>query len=201
MMNRIFKRIIAVALAVMIMASSVVIVSADNYSADDNAIIQATASSADEFPENGCAEGNGNFTWDNATVYMLLTDRFNNGNESNDHSYNRVETSNNVAAFQGGDFKGITQKIEEGYFDDLGINAIWVAGWFEQNHGYVPGGDGKSTFAHYAYHGYHALDFTELDKNFGTEAEFKEMYQLYPVARCIDEILWNQFFGSVSILL
>jgi len=122
------------------------------------------------------------FTWDNATVYFLLTDRFNNGNTSNDHSYNRglnrdgsVASFNNVAAFQGGDFKGITQKINEGYFDNLGINAIWVAGWFEQYHGYAVGGDGKKSFPHYAYHGYYGLDFTELDKNFGTEAEFKEM--------------------------
>lgn len=30
-----------------------------------------------------------NFTWDNASVYFLLTDRFNNGNTSNDHSYGR----------------------------------------------------------------------------------------------------------------
>lgn len=123
------------------------------------------------------------FTWDNATVYFLLTDRFNNGNTSNDHSYNRglnrdgsVNTSmNNVASFQGGDFKGITQKINEGYFDDLGVNAIWVAGWFEQIHGYIVGGDGKKSFAHYAYHGYYGADFSELDKNYGTEAEFKEM--------------------------
>ena len=123
------------------------------------------------------------FTWDNATVYFLLTDRFNNGNTSNDHSYNRglnrdgsVNTAmNNVASFQGGDFKGITQKINEGYFTDLGINAIWVAGWFEQIHGYIVGGDGKKSFAHYAYHGYYGADFSELDKNYGTEAEFKEM--------------------------
>lgn len=122
------------------------------------------------------------FTWDNATVYFLLTDRFNNGNTSNDHSYERglnqngsEANYNKVAAFQGGDFKGITQKINEGYFDDLGINAIWVAGWFEQIHGYIVGGSGKNSFAHYAYHGYYGLDFTELDKNFGTEAEFKEM--------------------------
>ncbi|MGN0452263.1 MAG: alpha-amylase family glycosyl hydrolase [Ruminococcus sp.] len=116
------------------------------------------------------------FTWDNATVYFLLTDRFNNGNTSNDNSYGRNDgLTNTVAAFQGGDFKGITQKINDGYFTDLGINAIWVAGWFEQTHGYVVGGDGKSSFPHYAYHGYYGLDFTELDQNYGTEAEFKEM--------------------------
>ncbi len=133
------------------------------------------------------------FTWDNATVYFLLTDRFNNGNKSNDHSYNRglnrdgsvvpvtqvgargSEFDSDVAYFQGGDFKGITEKLKAGYFDDLGVNAIWVAGWFEQIHGYVVGGEEKKGFGHYSYHGYYGLDFTELDKNFGTEAEFKEM--------------------------
>lgn len=123
------------------------------------------------------------FSWDNATVYFLLTDRFNNGNTSNDHSYNRglnrdgsVNNSmDKVASFQGGDFKGITKKINEGYFTNLGVNAIWVSGWFEQIHGYTVGGDGKKSFAHYAYHGYYGADFSELDKNYGTEAEFKEM--------------------------
>lgn len=122
------------------------------------------------------------FTWDNATVYFLLTDRFSNGDESNDHSYGRglnqdgtVADFNTVASFQGGDFKGLTEKIEEGYFNDLGVNAIWVSGWYEQSHGYSVGGDGKNSFPHYAYHGYYALDFTEIDKNFGTEEEFKAM--------------------------
>ena len=147
------------------------------------------------------------FTWDNATVYFLLTDRFNNGNTSNDHSYNRglnqngsVASINNVAAFQGGDFKGITQKINEGYFDDLGINAIWVAGWFEQVHGYVVGGDGKKSFPHYSYHGYYGLDFTELDKNYGTEAEFKEMIETahkHGIRIVLDVVLNHPGYNSI----
>ncbi len=131
---------------------------------------------------NALPESASDFTWDNATVYFLLTDRFANGDESNDHSYNRgldrdgnVADYNTVASFQGGDFKGLTEKIEEGYFTDLGVNAIWVSGWYEQIHGYTVGGDGKNSFAHYAYHGYYALDYTEIDKNFGTEEEFKAM--------------------------
>ena len=127
--------------------------------------------------------GDSPFSWDNATVYFLLTDRFNNGDTSNDHSYNRLlnrdgsvaSNANTVAAFQGGDFTGITKKIEDGYFDDLGINALWIAGTYEQIHGYCVGGDGKSSFAHYSYHGYYGLDWTETDKNFGTKAEFKKL--------------------------
>ena len=147
------------------------------------------------------------FTWDNATVYFLLTDRFQNGNTSNDNSYNRglnengsKANYNNVAAFQGGDFKGITQKIKDGYFDDLGVNAIWVAGWFEQTHGYVVGGDGKNSFAHYAYHGYYGLDFTELDKNYGTEAEFKEMIDTaheHGIRIVLDVVLNHPGYNSI----
>lgn len=142
----------------------------------------ATAFTANAESNNALPNAADDFTWDNATVYFLLTDRFANGDESNDHSYNRgldkdgnVADFNTVASFQGGDFKGLTEKIEEGYFNDLGVNAIWVSGWYEQQHGYSVGGDGKNSFPHYAYHGYYALDFTEIDKNFGTEEEFKAM--------------------------
>ena len=142
----------------------------------------AVALTASAESNNALPTSASDFTWDNATVYFLLTDRFANGDESNDHSYNRgldkdgnVADFNTVAAFQGGDFKGLTEKINEGYFNDLGVNAIWVSGWYEQQHGYSVGGDGKNSFPHFAYHGYYALDFTELDKNFGTEEEFKAM--------------------------
>ena len=76
------------------------------------------------------------FSWDNANVYFLLTDRFANGDTSNDHSYGRALDANGnplsgwqsaPGTFHGGDFKGLTQKINEGYFDDLGVNAIWLS--------------------------------------------------------------------------
>ncbi len=169
-----------------------------------------TASAAEvEFAEVSAATPTAadDFTWDNATVYFLLTDRFQNGNTSNDNSYNRglnqngsKANYNNVAAFQGGDFKGITQKIKDGYFDDLGINAIWVAGWFEQTHGYVVGGDGKNSFPHYSYHGYYGLDFTELDKNYGTEAEFKEMIDTaheHGIRIVLDVVLNHPGYNSI----
>lgn len=124
------------------------------------------------------------FSWDNASVYFLLTDRFYNGNTSNDHSYGRSlnqsgavsNGKSDAAAFHGGDFAGITQKIEAGYFDDLGVNALWISAPYEQMHGYCIAGSGKSgSFPHYSYHGYYALDFSETDLNFGTEEEFEKM--------------------------
>lgn len=128
--------------------------------------------------------GPSDFSWDNASVYFLLTDRFYNGNTSNDHSYGRslnqsgqvVTGNSDAASFHGGDFAGITKKIEEGYFDNLGVNALWISAPYEQIHGYCISGSGKSgSYPHYSYHGYYALDFSEPDKNFGTEEEFETM--------------------------
>ena len=123
------------------------------------------------------------FSWDNASVYFLLTDRFKNGNTSNDHSYNRGLTeSGSVASindtratFHGGDFAGITQTIEDGYFDDLGINALWISAPYEQIHGYLVGDNSSPSYPHYSYHGYYVLDYTQTDANFGTEEEFQTL--------------------------
>ena len=121
------------------------------------------------------------FTWDNANVYFLLTDRFKNGNTSNDHSYGRATDKDGSplsgwdtapGTFHGGDFAGVTQEIEDGYFDNLGVNAIWISAPYEQIHGYCDSGKG---FAHYSYHGYYVLDYTETDANFGTKEEFQTL--------------------------
>ncbi|WP_449078461.1 alpha-amylase family glycosyl hydrolase [Ruminococcus sp.] len=124
-----------------------------------------------------------NFSWDNASVYFLLTDRFRNGNTSNDHSYNRgldqggkvLSNIDDRATFHGGDFAGVTQSIEEGYFNNLGVNAIWISAPYEQTHGYVVGSDGNPSYAHYSYHGYYVLDYTQTDANFGTAEEFETL--------------------------
>ncbi|WP_236347683.1 starch-binding protein, partial [Paenibacillus plantiphilus] len=119
------------------------------------------------------------FSWDNANVYFVMTDRFNNGNTSNDGSYGRPKTDaggKNIGTFHGGDIKGLTKKLEEGYFTDLGTNAIWITAPWEQMHGWVGGGQGD--FAHYGFHGYYALDFTAMDKNMGTIDEMREFVDL-----------------------
>jgi|GEM_PF-5306844 len=116
------------------------------------------------------------FSWDNATVYFVLTDRFNDANPSNNNSYGRGKDGfgndyndplQQVGYFQGGDLQGLTQKIQDGYFDDLGVNAIWITAPYEQIHGWVSGGSGGD-FMHYAFHGYYTLDWSEVDANMGT---------------------------------
>lgn len=116
------------------------------------------------------------FTWDNANVYFVMTDRFYDGNSSNNNSYGRVvtdATGKRIGTFHGGDIKGLTAKLNEGYFTGLGTNAIWISAPYEQIHGFVGGGN-SGDFAHYAYHGYYPLDYTEVDKNMGTVEEFRQ---------------------------
>ncbi|GAB4510154.1 MAG: hypothetical protein Tsb004_12510 [Allomuricauda sp.] len=111
------------------------------------------------------------FVWEGANVYFLLTDRFNNGNPDNDINFERTEETGVLRGFEGGDIQGITQKIKEGYFTDLGINAIWFTPIVEQIHGATDEGTGKT----YGYHGYWAKDWTAIDPNFGTKKDLEEL--------------------------
>lgn len=114
------------------------------------------------------------FVWEGANVYFLLTDRFNNGDTSNDINFDRTQKPGKLRGFKGGDIKGITQKIKEGYFTKLGINAIWMTPIVEQIHGATDEGTGVS----YGFHGYWTKDWTKIDPNFGTKEDLKELVEL-----------------------
>lgn len=168
------KKIVSIILVITLVLSVFSIVSFGAFSQKIDDTSSVSASPAD-------------FSWDNASVYFLLTDRFLNGNTTNDHSYNRLidkdgsvvtnsRLNSDVATFHGGDFAGITKKINDGYFDNLGVNAIWMSAPYEQIHGYVIVNEGKSnSIKHYAYHGYYALDYSQTDANFGTAEEFRTL--------------------------
>ena len=113
------------------------------------------------------------FVWEGANIYFLLTDRFNNGDTTNDVNFERTKTPGKLRGFEGGDLKGITQKIKEGYFTKLGINAIWMTPIVEQIHDATDEGTGIT----YAYHGYWAKDWTAIDPNFGTKEDLKELVE------------------------
>jgi len=113
---------------------------------------------------------------ENPIVYFVMTDRFVNGNPANDQSYGRQREASpkaDVGTFHGGDLKGLTLKLKEGWFKALGVNALWITAPYEQIHGWVQGG--QKEFKHYAYHGYYALDYTVLDKSMGTPEELREL--------------------------
>jgi len=113
------------------------------------------------------------FLWENANIYFLLTDRFHNGDPSNDLNFDRNDPTAKLRGFEGGDLKGVTQKIEEGYFDNLGISAIWTTPWMEQIHGGTDEGTGKT----YGFHGYWISDWTSMDPNFGSEEDLAKLVE------------------------
>ncbi len=113
------------------------------------------------------------FDWKNATVYFMLTDRFHNADDSNDDNYDRTEPTEELRRFLGGDLKGITEKIQSGYFSALGVDALWFSPVNEQIHGFVDEGSGDT----YAFHGYWIKDWTSIEPNWGTEADLKTLVE------------------------
>lgn len=120
-----------------------------------------------------------NFEWRNATVYFVITDRFANGDTSNDMNYGRrVDYGSeqlNAATFHGGDFCGMQKMVDEGYFTALGVDVVWMTDVYEQIHGWMSGSGSVNDFPHYGYHGYYPLDYTQIDKNYGTVEEFRRL--------------------------
>ena len=111
------------------------------------------------------------FVWENANVYFLLTDRFNNGDKTNDHTYNRNKTTGKLRGFEGGDIRGVIQKLDEGYFDKLGTTVIWMTPIVEQIHDGVDEGTGLT----YGFHGYWTRDWSSLDPSYGTQKDLGEL--------------------------
>ncbi len=113
------------------------------------------------------------FNYRNANIYFVMVDRFNNGDTSNDHSYDRKsDGKNEIGTFHGGDLKGVIEKLD--YIQSLGTDAIWLSPIVEQIHGFVGGGDSGS-FPFYGYHGYWTRDFTKIDANFGRDEDLKTL--------------------------
>ncbi len=111
------------------------------------------------------------FTWDNATIYFMLTDRFYNGDKTNDFIPPADAPPAALRGYMGGDVKGITKKINDGYFDSLGVNVIWMTPLIENISGSVDEGTGIS----YGFHGYWAKDWTAFDKRVGTKEDIATM--------------------------
>ncbi len=113
------------------------------------------------------------FRWQDGVIYYAFTDRFVNGQPSNDQPVNDPAVLPQANYF-GGDFQGIQQRIEEGYFDRLGVNVLWLAplnrnpadAWKE----YLP-----PYRSYTGYHGYWPISHTEVEPRFGGDAGLASM--------------------------
>ena len=116
-------------------------------------------------------------------LYSLMIDRFYNGNEANDWKMNSPEVLD-IVDYQGGDLAGITKKVSDGYFDQLGVNTLWISpitqnpwdAWgcypFKNGNKY----DSTKTYTKFSgYHGYWPIYATKLDDRFGTPDELRTL--------------------------
>lgn len=106
-------------------------------------------------------------------LYNAFVDRFFDADTSNNRPLNIPEVRP-PADYHGGDIKGVTQKISDGYFRDLGINTVWVSPLVknpEGAYGFWP--DPPSAFS--GYHGYWPVSFTQVDDRYGTGADLHEL--------------------------
>lgn len=119
-------------------------------------------------------ENKNDFDWDESVVYFMVTDRFFDGNESNNTASGADTYGDNPGLYHGGDFAGVTTKLD--YLQDLGVNTIWITPIVENVKGVAVTDEGKEDVPYNAaYHGYWASDFTKLNPTLGTTEEFETM--------------------------
>lgn len=109
------------------------------------------------------------FKWEEAILYFVFTDRFRDGDPSNNRPTTGVATQAN---YQGGDFKGVTQAIEDGYFDRLGVRALWLSPPDANPDGAFDGSYGQK---YTGYHGYWPSQPRAVQPRFGTLDDLKAL--------------------------
>ena len=108
-------------------------------------------------------------------MYFLMVDRFKNGDITNDRPVQSDSVLPKVN-FKGGDIQGVALAIEQGYFKDLGINALWLSPILknpEKAYGFWPKPPTKFT----GYHGYWPVSNIKIDDRFGNEQALKKLLE------------------------
>lgn len=119
------------------------------------------------------AEQNGKFLWNDAVIYSLMIDRFSDGDRSINNPIAHDSLSEK-ANYMGGDFQGIINKLNEGYFDSLGINTIWLSPVYDNpNEAFKEAPEPHRWFS--GYHGYWPINSTSTEEKFGSIEKLKEL--------------------------
>ncbi|WP_110931773.1 alpha-amylase family glycosyl hydrolase [Paenibacillus bouchesdurhonensis] len=105
-------------------------------------------------------------------IYQIVTDRFADGDTSNNPSGAAFSPScTNLKLYCGGDWRGIINKISDGYFAGMGISALWISQPVENIYSIIDYSGVKNT----SYHGYWARDFKQTNPAFGSMTDFQEL--------------------------
>ncbi|WP_119673447.1 alpha-amylase family glycosyl hydrolase [Deinococcus sp. RM] len=117
--------------------------------------------------------------WRKEVLYFALTDRFANGNTSNDNGNNNragdAKDLGNPMGWHGGDFAGLRQKIESGYFSNLGVTAIWISPVTLQVPAVMAQSGPNSGKYHAGYAAYWTEDFFQVEPHFGNLQDLKDL--------------------------
>lgn len=109
------------------------------------------------------------------TIYQIITDRFFDGDTTNnipagtsaslfnDANGDGKGDGTDLNKYQGGDWKGIINKIQ--YLKNMGITAVWITAPYENREDLIDG-------LYSAYHGYHARNFFAANPHFGQMQDF-----------------------------
>lgn len=108
------------------------------------------------------------FDWRDGVMYFVLLDRFENGDPTRD----KKENTEWPADFQGGDLQGLINKIKANYFNDLGVNVLWISSPVDAPDGKYAGVDGHD---YTGYHGYWPTDLTKVEERLGDLALLKTL--------------------------
>lgn len=104
----------------------------------------------------------GNTFWQRQSIYQIITDRFFDGDSSNNNADGNYDpTGHQGTSVHGGDFKGVEEKLD--YIKSLGATAIWISPVVLNDRG--------------AFHGYAGMDFYKVDPHWGTMADLKHFVQ------------------------
>lgn len=112
------------------------------------------------------------FSFADSPLYMAVTDRFSDGDTANNKPSPGVVAAAN---YQGGDLDGVTKKINEGYFDRLGVRALWLTPFYTQPEGSFVDQSGMHPVA--AYHGYWPVQARKVDARLGGDEALHRMVE------------------------
>ena len=123
---------------------------------------------------NGEPAGNkNNFTWHDAIIYSAIIDRFANGDSLIDKPIIH-DSLFKKANYMGGDFQGIINKIDDGYFDSLGITTLWISPVYNNtNHAFREFPKPHRWFS--GYHGYWPIEPRSIEEEFGTMEKLEKL--------------------------
>lgn len=121
------------------------------------------------YNEDASVTNSASFSTD--VIYQIVTDRFFDGDSSNNPTGD-VFDKNNLRKYHGGDWAGIIEKLNDGYFTNMGVTALWISAPVENITTIDPSNSTSS------YHGYWARDFFRTNEAFGTMNEFQAMIDL-----------------------